>query len=339
MEKIVVLCFAVMLRCCHALDNGLARTPPMGWLSWQRYRCNLDCKNQPTECVSENLYMAMADRMASDGYRDAGYVYINIDDCWPAKERDANGSLVADPDRFPSGMKALADYVHAKGLKLGIYSDMGYKTCGGYPGSKFYIEQDAQTFAAWGIDSLKLDGCNSAIDDFPIGYPIMGAELNKTGRPILYSCSWPAYFTGQKLIPQYKDIAKNCNLWRNYIDIDDSFDTVTKIIQWFAQDQGNFTGVAGPGNWNDPDMDQNVEFWRRQIMPVGSYAIALVNYGTAGGPTRMEVTLSNFGLDSPNGYNVTDAFDGTSVGVLKPEDNFVVYVKPSGVFFAVGIKL
>nr|KAG5711605.1 hypothetical protein BaRGS_016787 [Batillaria attramentaria] len=276
-------------------------------------------------------------------------------------------------------MKALADYVHAKGLKLGIYSDMGYKTCGGYPGSKFYIEQDAQTFAAWGIDSLKLDGCNSAIDDFPIGYPIMGAELNKTGRPILYSCSWPAYFTGQKLIPQYKDIAKNCNLWRNYIDIDDSFDTVTKIIQWFAQDQGNFTGVAGPGNWNDPDMlvigdyglshdeervqmaiwaimaaplymsndlrnirpesralllnkrviainqdplgiqgirlfkDQNVEFWRRQIMPVGSYAIALVNYGTAGGPTRMEVTLSNFGLDSPNGYNVTDAFDGTSV--------------------------
>ncbi|KAK7503869.1 hypothetical protein BaRGS_00004992 [Batillaria attramentaria] len=339
MEKFAVLCLAVVLGGCHGLDNGLARTPPMGWLSWQRYRCNTDCKNQPEECISESLYKAMADRMVSDGYRDAGYVYVNIDDCWPAKKRDANLSLVADPDRFPSGIKALADYVHAKGLKLGIYSDMGSETCGGYPGSKFYMERDAQTFAAWGIDSLKLDGCYSTIDDFPIGYPIMGLELNKTGRPILYSCSWPAYYTGKKLIPPYKDIAQNCNLWRNYDDIDDSFDSVTNIIQWFAQDKGNFTKVAGPGNWNDPDMDGNLEFWQRQIAPVGSYAIALVNYGSGGGPARLEVSLSNFAINGSGSYNVTEAFDGTSIGVLKPNDKFDVRVNPSGVFLAIAVKM
>ncbi|CAL1543439.1 unnamed protein product [Lymnaea stagnalis] len=236
-----------------ALDNGLARTPPMGWLSWQRFRCNTDCNSDPRNCVSERLYMDMADRLAADGYRDAGYVYVNIDDCWAAKQRDpVTLRLVPDPNRFPSGMKALADYVHSKGLKLGIYGDMGTLTCGGYPGSKFTLETDAQTFAEWGIDSFKMDGCYSTTEDFTISYPIMEFYLNKTGRPILYSCSWPAY--EQASFPDYPRIAKYCNIWRNFDDIDDSWDSVKSIIKYYGDNHGNFSLVAGPGNFNDPDM-------------------------------------------------------------------------------------
>lgn len=237
----------------YSLDNGLALTPPMGWLSWQRYRCNTNCKNDPNNCISEKLYMTMADKLVSEGYRDVGYQYVNIDDCWMAMERDSNGSLVADPDRFPSGIKALADYVHSKGLKLGIYEDFGTKTCGGYPGSKFYLQKDAETFASWGVDMLKLDGCYTDTADMDEGYPLMEFYLNRTGRPILYSCSWPAYIVGHS-IPDYKKIAKFCNIWRNYGDIDDSWGSVKSIISFYGNDEGNFSQVAGPGNFNDPDM-------------------------------------------------------------------------------------
>ncbi|CAL1543440.1 unnamed protein product [Lymnaea stagnalis] len=247
----LICCVVSLAAYATALDNGLARTPPMGWLSWQRFRCNTDCVNDPLNCISERLYRDMADRLAADGYRDAGYVYVNIDDCWAALQRDPETMrLQADPKRFPNGIKALADYVHSKGLKLGIYGDMGTFTCGGYPGSKFFMELDAQTFAEWGIDSLKLDGCYSTTDDFTIAYPIMEFYLNKTGRPILYSCSWPAYQDS----PDYPRIAEYCNIWRNYGDIDDSWDAVKDIINFYGADKGNFSAVAGPGNFNDPDM-------------------------------------------------------------------------------------
>ena len=115
----------------YSLDNGLARTPPMGWLSWERFTCNIDCVNYPHNCINEQLYKDMADRMVKDGFKDVGYQYVNIDDCWSEMERDSQNKLVADKKRFPSGIKALADYMHSKGLKLGIYGDVGYKTCAG----------------------------------------------------------------------------------------------------------------------------------------------------------------------------------------------------------------
>ena len=115
----------------YSLDNGLARTPPMGWLSWERFTCNIDCVNYPHNCINEQLYKDMADRMVKDGFKDVGYQYVNIDDCWSEMKRDSQNKLVADKKRFPSGIKALADYMHSKGLKLGIYGDVGYKTCAG----------------------------------------------------------------------------------------------------------------------------------------------------------------------------------------------------------------
>ncbi|GAB1600014.1 alpha-N-acetylgalactosaminidase-like [Argonauta hians] len=251
--KTSVACIVCIILLCHSaqsLENGLALTPPMGWLSWERFRCNIDCDNDPENCISEKLFMAMADRMAADGYRDVGYEYINIDDCWLAKERDARGRLQADPKRFPSGIKKLAQYVHSKGLKLGIYEDFGRKTCGGFPGSEFYMSIDAQTFADWEVDFLKLDGCYADPKDMSYGYPIMGFFLNMTGRSLLYSCSWPAYVAK----PDYQAIAKSCNIWRNYHDVQDSWDSIASIIKFYGDNKLKFAEIAKPGQFNDPDM-------------------------------------------------------------------------------------
>lgn len=249
--SIVALCFIPLIGC---LDNGLAITPPMGWLSWARFVCNIDCENDPYNCISESLYMKMADHLVSDGFKDVGYEYVNIDDCWMAKERDDNSRLVADPDRFPHGIKALADYVHSKGLKLGIYEDIGTKTCAGYPGSAGHFDIDAQTFAEWGVDMLKLDGCYAEPKDMDKTYPQVTAALNRTGRPILFSCSWPDYQRSSGMKPNYTKIAENCNIWRNYDDITDSWQSVLSIIDYYAEQQNILRSAAGKGHWNDPDM-------------------------------------------------------------------------------------
>ncbi|XP_012597309.1 alpha-N-acetylgalactosaminidase [Microcebus murinus] len=236
------------------LDNGLLRTPPMGWLAWERFRCNTNCDEDPKNCISERLFMEMADRLAQDGWRDLGYIYLNIDDCWIGG-RDANGRLVPDPKRFPHGIAFLADYAHSLGLKLGIYEDIGNLTCMGYPGTTLdKVVQDAWTFAEWKVDMLKLDACFSTAKERATGYPKMAAALNVTGRPIAFSCSWPAYEGGLPPNVNYTRLAEICNLWRNYDDVQDSWGSVLSILDWFAEHQDVLQPVAGPGHWNDPDM-------------------------------------------------------------------------------------
>lgn len=148
--------FVVFFCVTEALNNGLVRTPPMGWLSWERFRCITDCKTYPDECISERLYMRQADELVRRGLDKVGYRFVNVDDCWAELARDSQGRMVPDRERFPSGMKALADYMHKRGLLLGIYTDIGTNTCGGYPGSQDHFDIDAQTFASWGIDSVKV---------------------------------------------------------------------------------------------------------------------------------------------------------------------------------------
>ncbi|XP_048400862.1 alpha-galactosidase A isoform X2 [Stegostoma tigrinum] len=248
---IAVLSLATVV---FSLDNGLAITPIMGWLHWERFLCNVDCREDPHNCISEKLYMQMADIMATEGWKDVGYNYVCVDDCWLASTRDANHRLQPNPKRFPSGMKKLADYIHSKGLKFGIYQDVGTNTCAGYPGSYGYYELDAQTFADWGVDLLKFDGCNFINLDIMIeGYKNMSLALNKTGRDIVYSCEWPFYLWPFKE-PNYTDIKKYCNQWRNDGDINDSWGSVKTIIDWTANHQSLIAPVAGPGGWNDPDM-------------------------------------------------------------------------------------
>nr|CAB3264191.1 alpha-N-acetylgalactosaminidase-like [Phallusia mammillata] len=253
MKLIIVILFACLAG-ANCMNNGVARTPPMGWLAWERFRCITDCHSFPESCISEKLFMDMADRLDKDGWKDVGYMYVNIDDCWMAKERDATGRLYGDPERFPNGIKALADYVHGKGLKLGIYEDYGKLTCGGYPGSQGHEETDANTFAEWGIDMLKFDGCYSNDSSKAVGYPLMSEALNKTGRPMVYSCSWPAYEGGLPPKVNYTELGEICNLWRNYGDIQDSWDDIVNIIEWWATNQNVLVPAAGPGKWNDPDM-------------------------------------------------------------------------------------
>jgi len=217
-------------------DNGLARTPPMGWNSWNKFASRVD----------DAIVRSIADAMAGNGMKDAGYLYINIDDTWEAG-RDAAGNILTNK-KFPD-MKALADYVHSKGLKLGIYSSPGPNTCAGYEGSYGHEAQDARTYAAWGIDYLKYDWCGARTlytdEEMPAVYQIMGEALRNTKRPIVYSLcqygrldvwKWGAEVGG--------------NLWRTTGDIRDAWDSMSRI----GFGQNDLASWAGPGHWNDPDM-------------------------------------------------------------------------------------
>jgi len=224
--------------------EGLALTPPMGWNSWNKFACNVD----------ENMIKQMADAMVSTGMKDAGYTYINIDDCWHG-ERDSLGFIHPDSKRFPSGMKALSDYVHSKGLKLGIYSDAGSQTCGGKPGSRGYEFQDAQMYAKWGIDYLKYDWCNSEGLKAEGAYKTITAALRKAERPIVLSmCEW-----GQS--SPWTWATNVGHLWRTTGDITKQWEGVKSMGNWHAlsvmkilESQDTLRKYAGPGHWNDPDM-------------------------------------------------------------------------------------
>jgi len=216
--------------------NGLAKTPPMGWNSWNLFESKVD----------DQTVRTMADAMVSSGMRDAGYVYVNIDDTWEGV-RDAQGNLQAN-HKFPD-MKALADYVHSKGLKLGIYSSPGPRTCGGYPASYGHEDQDAKTFAGWGIDYLKYDWCSAgAIYKSELLQPVyqkMGDALEATGRPIVYSlCEY-----GMGSVETWGAQA-GANLWRTTGDIRDEWESMMENVH----KQVPTAPYAGPGRWNDPDM-------------------------------------------------------------------------------------
>jgi alpha-galactosidase len=216
----------------------LARTPPMGFNNWNAFGCD----------VSETLIKETADVMVSSGLADAGYKYVNIDDCWSLRDRGPDGRLVPDPVKFPSGIAGVADYVHGKGLKLGIYGDAGTKTCAGYPGSLGTEELDAQTWADWGVDYLKYDNCYNQSDgtreDFVRRYTAMKAALDKTGRPIVYAiCEW-----GQS--QPWLWATGVGQLWRISGDISPNWQSLRTIIAQNAP----LAQYAGPGHWNDPDM-------------------------------------------------------------------------------------
>ena len=220
-------------------DNGLARTPPMGFNDWNAFGCD----------VTEALIKKTADLIVRSGLRDAGYRYVNIDDCWMTHHRDPRtGRLVPDPAKFPDGIAGTADYVHRDGLKIGIYADAGTLTCAGYPGSLGHEQVDASTFAGWGIDYLKYDNCHNASDgsqaDFVRRYAAMGNALAATGRPIVYSiCEW-----GQSQPWTWAQVVGN--LWRTTGDITDSWTSLKEIIAANLR----LAAAAAPGSWNDPDM-------------------------------------------------------------------------------------
>jgi alpha-galactosidase len=217
-------------------NNGLAKTPPMGWNSWNLFAGKID----------DQTVRTIADAMVSSGMRDAGYIYVNIDDTWEGV-RDAHGNLQSN-HKFPD-MKALADYVHSKGMKLGIYSSPGPRTCAGYPASYGHEEQDARTFAAWGIDYLKYDWCSASHiyknEQLQAVYQKMGEALAATGRPIVYSLCEYGWGSVEKWGP-----AVSGNLWRTTDDIRDEWSSMIANVE----KQVPTAPYAGSGHWNDPDM-------------------------------------------------------------------------------------
>jgi alpha-galactosidase len=232
-----------------ALDDGLARTPPMGWNSWNALRLN----------INEELVRQVVDVMVETGLKDAGYEYLVIDDGWQVS-RDEEGRIVVDAGKFPSGIKTLADYVHSRGLKFGLYSDAGALTCGGFPGSLGHEYQDARTYAAWGVDYLKYDWCHTGNQSAPDSYALMRDALLEAGRPIVLSiCEWG---TSRPWL-WARDVG---HLWRTTFDIRPCWDcgqqTHSKgvLIENFIgftkilDQQVDLEPYAGPGHWNDPDM-------------------------------------------------------------------------------------
>ena len=247
MKKSIVLFFVLATNILFAQKfKNLAPTPPMGWNSWNKFQC---------DGISEQVIKEIADAMVSSGMKNAGYQYVVIDDCWQIA-RDSAGFIIADPKKFPSGIKSLADYVHSKGLKFGIYSCAGVKTCAGRPGSRGHEYQDAYTYAKWGVDYLKLDWCNTDGQNAKESYTLMRDALYKAGRPIVFSlCDWgtssPWQWAG--------DVG---NLWRTTGDIADNWDKGYGengkmwggSVLMNLDMQRRLEKYAGPDHWNDPDM-------------------------------------------------------------------------------------
>ena len=222
-----------IFRIFNCLNNGLGLTPQMGWNSWNKFACR----------ITEKIIINTIDALVSKGFVKAGYNYINLDDCWQ-KSRYKNGTIIPDYAAFPKGIKYLSDYAHSKGLKFGLYSDAGFKTCERRPGSLGYEEIDADTYAKWGVDYLKYDNCYNNGTKSLIRYERMRDALNKTGRQIFFSiCSWGR----EKVSTWGKDYG---NSWRTTRDIKDNWKSMIRIIdlnnKWYK--------FAGPGGWNDPDM-------------------------------------------------------------------------------------
>ena len=226
--------------------------PPMGWMSWQVFRCQVDCTTYPNDCINEELYKVHADILASEGYLEAGYKTISVDDCWSSLDgRDSKTQrLVANSTRFPSGMKDLGDYIHSKGVNYGLYTAESDRTCAGYLGSKGYEEIDAHTFLEWGVDYLKVDGCGDP-DYYEEGYELMGHFLKKSSsssskQAPTYSCSWPAYLGDDETQKPYKTFLKDkCDLWRNWNDIDCSWDSLSSIIEHYGNYSSFLASISG----------------------------------------------------------------------------------------------
>jgi len=231
--KTVIALLLTFVALSYAVDNDVGRTPAMGYNTWNDFRCDISAQD----------IKDAADAIVRQGLDKVGFVYVNMDDCW-AKDRDASGTVVADTATFPNGIKPVGDYVHSKGLKFGIYSDRGTKTCAGRPGSQDFEKIDARTYASWGVDYLKEDSCYASGDhqEAFLQYGAMRDALNATGRPIYFSlCGWNSWYApeGWSLGNSWR-IAGDCSSWS---DVLNAIDTNAPLAQY-----------ARPGGWNDPDM-------------------------------------------------------------------------------------
>ena len=320
----------LLFSCCYIISfavqaqkyEGLALTPPMGWNSWNKFLC---------DGINEKVVQQAADAMLTSGMKEAGYQYIVIDDCWQVS-RDSAGNIEADKVKFPSGIKALADYIHSKGLKFGIYTCAGTKTCAGRPSSLGYEFQDARQYAAWGVDYLKEDWCNTGTQNAQSSYTLMRDAIYKAGRPMIFSlCEWGL----SKPWLWARDVG---HLWRTTGDIQNNWNTPDakegKVwgggVLLNLDMQKGLEQYAGPGHWNDPDMlevgnggltveEERAHFslWCMLAAPLmAGNAINTMNPATQNILTNKEAIAIDQDVLGRQGYKIVD------------EENFEVFMKP-----------
>ena len=317
--------FALLIVSCAKLYaqkyDGLAMTPPMGWNSWNTFQTK----------ISDSLVRGIADVMVSSGMKDAGYTYLVLDDGWMAMDRDKiTGDLVPDPKKFPNGMKVLVDYVHAKGLKFGLYNCAGTKTCAGYPGTRGYEYQDARFYASLGIDYLKFDWCNTDGINAKEAYTTMSKALKLAGRPIVFSlCEWGT----NKPWEWAENVGE---LWRTTGDISALFDGYIDHGTWkqlgvmpIADLQNGLRKYAGPGHWNDPDMlevgnGMSVAEDRSHFSLWCMLAAPLI----AGNDLRKMTKETNAILKNKEIIAVDQDAAGMEGFLYKSKDSLEIYVKP-----------
>ena len=234
MKILLTTAVLTLLQSAMAINNGLGLKPAMGWNTWNKYGCD----------INEQVIISNADEIIKLGLDKLGYVYVNIDDCWQLPDRDADGKVQVDMTKFPRGMEYVGEYLHNNTLLFGIYSSAGTMTCQRKAGSLGFEQQDADSYASWGVDYLKYDNCYNMNISSKIRYPVMSEALNKTGRPIYYSlCQW-----GEENVWEWA--AEYANSWRSTLDIENKW-AVIKFNHWQQKDLASY---AGPGGWNDPDM-------------------------------------------------------------------------------------
>lgn len=302
--------------------SGLALTPPMGWNSWNKFEC---------DGINEKVIRSIADAMAASGMKDVGYQYVVIDDCWQIA-RDSAGFIIADPEKFPSGIKTLADYIHNKGLKFGIYSCAGKNTCAGRPGSRGHEYQDAFTYASWGVDYLKFDWCNSEGQNAKESYTLMRDALFTTKRPIVFSmCEW-----GLNKPWEWADTVGH--LWRTTGDISNVWSKgyAKEGKVWGGSVLANLDmqrgleKYAGPGHWNDPDM---LEVGNGGLTPSEEKAHFTL-WCMLAAPLMAGNDLRNMSKETLTLLTNKEAIaiDQDSMGKqgykIKDEENFEIYLKP-----------
>mmetsp|Transcript_46820 Transcript_46820/g.69628 ORF Transcript_46820/g.69628 Transcript_46820/m.69628 type:complete len:423 (-) Transcript_46820:145-1413(-) len=234
--KSLLLVLVLSVSATDGLDNGLGLTPPMGFNTWNTFRCD----------INENLIFNITDKFVELGLPQVGYTYVNLDDCWMAWNRTSDGKYMADPHKFPNGMKVIGDYIHDRGLKFGVYSSAGTYTCQKRPGSLGHEAGDAQSFAEWGVDYFKYDNCYSENIPGIDRYPIMREALNATGRPIFFSlCQWGVE-------DSWRWAPSVGNSWRTTGDIGKNWGSISGNF-WESQKHWY---MSRPGAWLDPDMLQ-----------------------------------------------------------------------------------
>ncbi|CAH8294701.1 unnamed protein product, partial [Schistosoma turkestanicum] len=229
----------------------------MGWNSLQSFGCGGGCLRNPYGCVKHETIKWIADKLVSEGWRDLGYKYVILDECWQDITRDIwTNKLIGDKFRFHQGMKALGKYIHSKGLLFGINIGSGTTTCKGFPGSAHFLELDAKTLAEWEVDYVKINSCNTPPHSLLDVFEKFVKNLNKTGRPMVILCNYISYdqwFNKPHLI-DWKRLKNTCNLIRDPINIENSWSSVSRIINQYILRNDILVKTAGPGTWNDPDM-------------------------------------------------------------------------------------